>query len=238
MHCSQAMLMWHEWVCACPLSGWPLTFPRPSIGLAEALQSSVNEVDNLVEWRAQSDWKRSCQCVKGCWLCGGGLAPPTQEVGCVVVVIDVIVCLLVLTRLCCTTVCGLPEAKFLREWTWWCCGCVLAPPIKCTLPALAATPLQWNESGWLSPISLVLKVAPCIYAVARILLQALVYRLSSQTPSCWCLFHWNSYCSCWDILLKMGGEPPLIHHDGTCELIRLCIPTYKKTNKYKTHLIT
>ena len=24
------------------------------------------------------------QCVKGCWLCGGGLAPPTQEVGCVV----------------------------------------------------------------------------------------------------------------------------------------------------------
>ena len=46
-------------------------------------------------------------------LCGGGLAPPTQEVGSVVVVgvwWNVIVCLLVLTRLCHTisTVCGLP----------------------------------------------------------------------------------------------------------------------------------
>ena len=37
-----------------------------------------------VEWQAQSGRMRGCQCVKGCWLCGGGFAPATQEVGCVV----------------------------------------------------------------------------------------------------------------------------------------------------------
>ena len=90
-----------------------------------------------------------------------------QEVDCVVVeevwwnVIDVIVNLLVLTRLCCTIgiVCGrLPVVgqNFLENgrMVWCCCGCVLAPPfwpsfrsiehIKCTLLALAATPLQWT----------------------------------------------------------------------------------------------
>ena len=60
-----------------------------------------------MEWQAQSGWRRG---VKGCCLGGGGFAPPTQEVGCVVVVgecHDVIVCLLVLT---CTVgiVCRLP----------------------------------------------------------------------------------------------------------------------------------
>ena len=43
-------------------------------------------------------------------MCGGGFVPPTHEVGCVVVVMvwwNVIVCLLVLTGLCCT-VRGLP----------------------------------------------------------------------------------------------------------------------------------
>ena len=43
-------------------------------------------------------------------MCGGGLAPRTQGVGCVVVVGDVIVCLLVLTI---GIVCGLPVGL------WW-----------------------------------------------------------------------------------------------------------------------
>ena len=73
----------------------PLAWQRPS--------SPVNEVGDPGGMAVQSGWKRGCQCVKGCWLFGGGFAPPTQEVGCVVVVgvwwnfIDVIVCLLVLT---------------------------------------------------------------------------------------------------------------------------------------------
>ena len=58
-----------------------------------------------MSWRTQSGWRS-----------GGGFAPRMQELGCVVVVgvwwnvIDVIVCLLVLSRLCCTSgiVCGLP----------------------------------------------------------------------------------------------------------------------------------
>ena len=94
----------------------------------------------LMRWRTQvewSGWRRGCQCVKGFWICsthvGSGLC------GCGGVwwnVIDVIVCLLMLTRLCCTSgvVCGLPvvSQKFLENGGplstgWCCCGCVLAP---------------------------------------------------------------------------------------------------------------
>ena len=49
-------------------------------------------------------------------MCGGGFSPPTQKIGHVVMVgvwwnvIDVLVCLLVLSRLCCTSsiVCEIP----------------------------------------------------------------------------------------------------------------------------------
>ena len=144
------------WPFATPL---PLAWQRPSSPV-----QSVNEVeDPRAGWRI----RRGCQCVKGCWLCGDGLAPPMQEVSCVVMVGHV--CLLVLTRLCCTIgfVCGLPVVvqNFLENgppWGtgWCCCACPSLPEyIECTLPALAATPLTplqrtWsNESGWLSFIS-------------------------------------------------------------------------------------
>ena len=101
-------LSWHDL--------WPFTTPLhwPGRG-SPVLFSQLMRWRTQVEWQAQSGW-RGFQCVEGCWLCGGGLAPPTQEVHCVVVVgvwwnvIDVIECLLVLTRLCCTNdvVCGLP----------------------------------------------------------------------------------------------------------------------------------
>ena len=114
-----------------------------------------------VEWRAQPGGRRGCQCVKGCWLFGGGLAPPMQEVGCVEDVINVIVCLLVLTRLCSTI--GIADfrwassgrSKFLGEglpWGtgWYCCGCVLAPsgPVSGPLSMLAATPCDWMRVVW------------------------------------------------------------------------------------------
>ena len=98
----------------------------------------------LVEWRAQFGWRKGCVC----WLCGGGFAPPTQEVGCVM---DV-VCLLV----GCIVLVSSGRSKFLGHvWGtgWLCYGCILSPPfrptefIKGTLPALAATSLQWT---WLN----------------------------------------------------------------------------------------
>ena len=67
-------------------------YHAPSIGLFSQLMRWKTQV----QWWAQSGWRRG---VKGCWLCGGGLAPPSQEVGGGVVVGNVIVCLLVLTGL-------------------------------------------------------------------------------------------------------------------------------------------
>ena len=137
----------------------------------------------LMRWRTQVEWRAQsggCQCVKGCWLCGGGLAPPIQEVDCVVVVGNVID-VIILDYWHLWTSGGLPVVgqNFLENgppWgAGWCCYGWSAPPfrpsfhsIKCTLPALAATPLKqtwFNESCFTSwmwftrappPISLVL----------------------------------------------------------------------------------
>ena len=103
------------------------------------------------------------QLLKGWRLCGGGVVPPTQEVGRAIVLCsgtDIIVCVLMLSRLCCVcgNVRGLPagfqlSVKFslktgvLKEQDGAALG-ILAPPfwpsfwyIKVTL---AATPLQWT----------------------------------------------------------------------------------------------
>ena len=148
-----ASLVLHEWGWECPRDFW--TLPCPSIGLAEA---SYWPVGIYVVWLEE----RLSLC---CWLCGGGFAPPTQEVDCVVVVgvwWNVIVCLLVLTRLYCTIgiVCGLLVGfRQSVKISWWMgileeqdgavVGVFWPRPasgplsiIKCTLPALAVTLLQ------------------------------------------------------------------------------------------------
>ena len=66
-----------------------------------------------MQLQAVSSWT-----VKGYRLCGGGVAPPTQGVGGAIVLgvwcsgTDVIVCILMLSRLCCVSgnVCGLSVA--------------------------------------------------------------------------------------------------------------------------------
>ena len=66
--------------------------------------------------RTVSGWRIACLHVKGWRLCGGSVAPPTQEVGRTIVLgvwwsgTDIIVCILILLRLCCVSgnVCGLP----------------------------------------------------------------------------------------------------------------------------------
>ena len=92
-----------------------------------------------VEWQTQSGWRRGCQCWKGCWLCGGWFAPPTQEVGCVVVLGSDGISLCVFW---CCPACAVLVALFVDirvsqiflengcPWGtgWCCCGCVLAPP--------------------------------------------------------------------------------------------------------------
>ena len=88
----------------------PLPWPGRS---PSVLFSQLMRWRTLVEWRAR---RRGHQCVKGCWLCGGWLAPPTNEVGCVGVWWDIIVCL------SCTI--GIVNfqwafsgwSKFLEEW--------------------------------------------------------------------------------------------------------------------------
>ena len=180
VHCSRALLghpLPHRlafWSCAL-LAGpvdvaWPLTFLSrplrwPSRGLPVL----------LMRWRTQVEWQpqyRGCQCVKGCLLCRGGLVGYVVVVEChqrYCVPFGVDQAVLYYSH-CLWTSGGLPvvSQKFLENGTlrgtgWCCCGCVLAllfrpsfqsiEYIKCTLLALAATPLQqtWlNESGWLS----------------------------------------------------------------------------------------
>ena len=131
----------------------PCGVGTPSLGMTYDLlsrplhwrpSSPVNEVEDP-GGMAGTVWRLS----KCCWLCGGGLSPPMQEVGrhCVP---------LVLIRLCSTIgiVCGLPvvSRNFLESGPPWGCFRPSIEYIKCTLPALTATPLQrtWlNESGWL-----------------------------------------------------------------------------------------
>ena len=114
----------------------------------------------------------TCLLVKGWWLCGVGVAPPTQEVGCAIVLgvwwkgTDLIVCILMLSRLCCDSgnVCGLPVGfcgkSIFFDWEWASGWCYFGSPpsfrsleySKWTLLALAATPLQhtWlNGRGWI-----------------------------------------------------------------------------------------
>ena len=88
-------------------------------------------------------------------MCGGGVAPLMQKVGYVVVEGDIIVCLLVLSRLCYTSgiVFGLPvggPSKLMGILEEEDGGIHPFRPsfrsIECTLLALAATPLQWNDS--------------------------------------------------------------------------------------------
>ena len=105
---SRALLMWHELRS--------VTYATPPPLMAKVMPHAHPNSCHIN--RAQ---RRGCQCVKGCRLCGGGFAPPMQEVGFVVVVVvwwnvtDVIVWLLVLSRMCCTSgiVCGLPMGF------WW-----------------------------------------------------------------------------------------------------------------------
>ena len=135
------------WSCALPARAlsrrdlWPLTTPLhwPGGGPVQSL--------NEVRWH-------SLAVGEVCWLCGSGLAPPTQEVVCVVVV-GVWWNVMLYYWHCLWTSSG--RLKFLGERASCCCGRALAPPsfrfigyIKCTLLALAAIPLQrtWlNESG-------------------------------------------------------------------------------------------
>ena len=105
----------------CAPLGWPLTFPTPLHWPGRDLPvqfSQLMRCRTQVEWRVQSGWRRGCKRLLNVWVCGGGFAPPTQEVDCVVVVrmwwnvIDIIVCLLVLSCII-GIVCGLTVGF------WW-----------------------------------------------------------------------------------------------------------------------
>ena len=82
----------------------------PTLTLVHRLMSLRTQV----QLRAVSSWRGACLRVKGWQLCGGGVAPPTQGVGRAIVLgvwcsgTDVIVCILMLLRLCCVSgnVCG------------------------------------------------------------------------------------------------------------------------------------
>ena len=154
VHCSRA--------CGRVLSRHGMTFCHtPSTRGPQVLFIQLMRWRTQVEWWAQSGLRRGCQCVKGCWLCGE-LAPPTQEVGCVVVVwwnvIDVIVCLLVLTRLCCGSgiVYGLPvvvkiywRMGLLEErdgavvGVFWSIKCTLPALYSCNSPAVDVIEWEW-----------------------------------------------------------------------------------------------
>ena len=67
--------------------------------------TSTNQIAITIG-NALSGWRRACVHVKGCLLCAGCVAPPTQEVGCVIVLgvcTDIIVCILMLSWLCCAS---------------------------------------------------------------------------------------------------------------------------------------
>ena len=146
---SSAWALLMLWECT------PLPYVAFDLCYAPSISRPVQTV-NEIEMERQAHSGRD-QFVRGLWLCGSGVAPPTQEVGCVTVmwnVEEVMVCPSVLSRLCCNSgiVCGLPVVcqNFLENghpWAteWCCCGCVLAhsswpnflsiEDIKCTLQA-------------------------------------------------------------------------------------------------------
>ena len=119
LDCSRALLMWHEWEQARPLSAWLLTFYHaPSNGLVEALprsgtvwleeRLSVCEILLIV-------WRWTCSTHTG----SGGMS---------------------LTSLCAFWCCAVVLALFVDfQWSvkiswgmggtgWCCCGCVLSLP--------------------------------------------------------------------------------------------------------------
>ena len=134
--CSWTLFMWREWEWMLPHSVWPLTldtslplaWQRPSIlvqsgGMAGTIW--LEEKLSVCE-RLMNVWRWICSTHAGSELCGCGGGN----------VNDVIVCLLVLFKLCCTIgiVCGLPmvSQNFLENGRpgWWCCGWVLAHPFR------------------------------------------------------------------------------------------------------------
>ena len=109
-------------------------WPPPSMVATNAPPGWWGAAKNLFQVRSPYErllivWRWTCSTHAGSGWCGCG--------GCH----DVNVCLLVLTRLCCT-VCGLPVVgrNFLENeppWGtgWWCCGCVL-PSLPAQLPSI------------------------------------------------------------------------------------------------------
>ena len=112
---------------------WPLHWPGRDLPVRF---SHLMRWRTQVEWQAQYGWRRGCQCVKGCWLCGGGFVG--WLVGCVGGVVEchcvpfgVVQAVLYYSGI----VCGLPVVgqNFLENGVPWgtgqcCCECVLAPP--------------------------------------------------------------------------------------------------------------
>ena len=116
-----ALLMSQVWGGHVPCYGWSLIFATPLHWPGRSLQSQLMRLRTQVELWAHSSWRRGCQCVKDQWLCGGGVAPPMQEVGCIIVWvvwwngIDGIVCILVLSKWHCLWTPG-GQSKFHWEW--------------------------------------------------------------------------------------------------------------------------
>ena len=105
---------WHGGGCA--TAAGDLYFFHAPLALAIAHPNpspSVNELEEQLQ--AVCCWRGACVLVKGWWLCVGGVAPSTQEVSRAIVLgmwwngTDVILCVLMLSRLCCVSghTCGL-----------------------------------------------------------------------------------------------------------------------------------
>ena len=58
-----------------------VTFDLCHAPLTLTLAHQLMSLRILVQSHAVSDWRMACLLVKGWLLCGGGVAPPTQEVG-------------------------------------------------------------------------------------------------------------------------------------------------------------
>ena len=102
------VLMWHMGVSLL----WMIFYICHAFPLACQKPPSPGPSGRVELW-AQTGWGRSCQSVR---LCVDGVAPPTPEVGCGIVLrmwgkgIGSLACILVLSWLCCIVafVCGLP----------------------------------------------------------------------------------------------------------------------------------
>ena len=139
-----------------------LTFATPPPGRSLPSQfSRLMSSKNQVEWRAHSGWSRGCHSMCERWLTVWRWYS-TQEVGCVIVmgsVVEVMVCPLVLSRLCCNSsiVCGFPVGfRWSVKISWRMAileqqdGAV----VGLSWPLLASSPLKHN-SGFSSHTSAV-----------------------------------------------------------------------------------